>query len=389
MRFTSTLVALAVPFLASAAPIRRAASDTDMLVLQFAHVLELLETQFYTEALQKFKEKDFTDAGFTMAGIPIQQFQTIVDDEASHVSVLADTIIAQGGKPIDTCKFDFSSVLTDVKTMAPVARLVEQVGVGAYLGAAALVEDKQLLTAAGSILTIEARHQTMLNVLNGGTTVSQPFDVPLTPNQVLAIAGPFISGCDLGVPANPTLSITNKGAVNIGTKLEFSSKGIDEQKDKSKLNCQMMVGSSPIAISLPIDECIVPDGINGVVYIYITNDTQPLQSNLANQFQQSIIAGPTIAFIDSKPDMIGQLLNNGGNRDPIESTQTISPAEATKVAAGASPSSTGSSSSSSPASKTSTTGMGPGPDFKTGASSDSAMLVLGWSNLPSSVQSPK
>lgn len=84
--------------------------------------------------------------------------------------------------------------------MAATARVVENVGVGAYLGAAHLVSDPQLLTAAGSILTTEARHQTMLNLLSGGgAAIPQAFDIALLPQQVLAIAGPFISGCDLGI----------------------------------------------------------------------------------------------------------------------------------------------------------------------------------------------
>ena len=65
--------------------------------------------------------------------------------------------------------------------MAPVARLVENVGVGAYLGAAHLVRDAIILTDAASIVTVEARHQTMLNVLNGGTAIPAAFDLPLLP----------------------------------------------------------------------------------------------------------------------------------------------------------------------------------------------------------------
>jgi hypothetical protein len=84
--------------------------------------------------------------------------------------------------------------------MAATARLVENVGVGAYLGAAHLVSDPVLLTAAASILTVEARHQTILNVLGGVTSIPQSFDIALSPPQVLAIAGAFVSGCDLGVP---------------------------------------------------------------------------------------------------------------------------------------------------------------------------------------------
>jgi hypothetical protein len=84
--------------------------------------------------------------------------------------------------------------------MVTTARVVEYVGVGAYLGAAHLIEDLRILTSAASILTIESRHQTVLNLFEGGSAISQPFDIPLLPQEVLAIAGGFIKGCDLGVP---------------------------------------------------------------------------------------------------------------------------------------------------------------------------------------------
>lgn len=83
--------------------------------------------------------------------------------------------------------------------MAATARVVENLGVAAYLGAAHLVDDPVLLTAAGSILTVEARHQTILNVLSNGASIPQAFDLAFLPNEVLAIAGAFISNCDLGI----------------------------------------------------------------------------------------------------------------------------------------------------------------------------------------------
>lgn len=86
--------------------------------------------------------------------------------------------------------------------MAATARIVETVGVGAYLGAATLLDDPVLLDSAASILTVEARHQTILNLLSpGGTAIPSAFDLALTPSEVLALAGPFFDGpCDLGVP---------------------------------------------------------------------------------------------------------------------------------------------------------------------------------------------
>lgn len=83
--------------------------------------------------------------------------------------------------------------------MAATARIVENLGVSAYLGAAHLVSDAVLLTAAASIMTVEARHQTILNVLNGGSAIPQAFDVAFSPSEVLAVASTFISGCEIPI----------------------------------------------------------------------------------------------------------------------------------------------------------------------------------------------
>lgn len=326
----SFLAAAAVaPIAVSAAPFRRATDNNTLLVLQFAHVLEQLETEFYTQALSKFQVSDFTAAGFTSANIPIEQFTAIQSDEATHVTTLESVITSFGATPLSTCKFDFSSVLTDVSTMGPVARLVENVGVGAYLGAAHLVQDPVVLTAAASIVTVEARHQTVLNVLQGGSAIPQAFDIPLLPQEVLAIAGPFISGCDLGVPANAALAVTNTGTITVGTSLQFSSPAINGSTNN--FHCQMLVGGAPFSISLALDQCIVPSGINGPVAIWVTSDDQPLNNNARDRGSNAIVAGPLLAFIDTKPETLGQLVRNNSAGTPPPSTQTVPPAQATSI----------------------------------------------------------
>lgn len=52
--------------------------------IEFAHVLELLETDFYKQALAKFVPQDFVDAGIPVPDIAIQNFQAILDHEAAH-----------------------------------------------------------------------------------------------------------------------------------------------------------------------------------------------------------------------------------------------------------------------------------------------------------------
>lgn len=168
---------------------------------EFAGVLEDLESQFYSQALSKFQVSDFTAAGFSDPNIPIQQFTAIGSDESTHLTtiqvrlqslhtfelskrqyLLQDTLTSLGASAVSGCQFDFTSALTSVAAMAPIARTVEDVGVAAYLGAAHLITDPTILTAAASIMTVEARHQTILNLVNDATSIPQAFDIALTPN---------------------------------------------------------------------------------------------------------------------------------------------------------------------------------------------------------------
>ncbi|KAJ7590811.1 ferritin-like domain-containing protein [Mycena floridula] len=348
MRVSSCILALAAPLAALAAPTRLIAkrSPADILVLTFA-------------------DSDFTAAGFTSATLVAQQLTAIQNDEATHSTILQAVIKSLGAQPLTTCQFNFDSALTDVATMAATARIVEYVGISAYLGGATLIDDPVLLDHAGSILTVEARHQTVLNILSGtGSAVAQAFDIPLAPPEVLAIASPFISGCDLGVPPANTLTITNTGSVGPGTKLTFSSSAINGSTDG--LFCQMMVGGAPFSISLPFDQCIVPEGINGGVYQ---------------------VAGPAAAMIDTSPEMLAQLsrtTSGSANSGESTTTATISPGEASSIIAGASTAAGAQATSgavgndsSSPSVSLSAT-----PKLATGPSEDGKITIDGWVNLP-------
>jgi len=300
MRFISAVTfALAVPF-TIAAPIRRQISETDLLVLKFAHVLEQLETEFYKQALTKFVDDDFIAAGFGVPDVPKQIFLSILEHEDAHTNFLADAL---GAQALDTCIFNFDSVLGDVATMAAVARLIEQVGVGAYLGGANLISDKSILLAAAGILTIESRHQSALNILNGGQSVPQAFDLALSPQQVLALAAPFISGCDLGIPANLPVIINN--APGPGQVIDFDFGGLGQQ---AQLFCQMLIAGQPFGLVQDIENCIVPDQLpDGPVFLFITSDHQPLTASIVTQNAEAIVAGPAILFIDQIDDALASL----------------------------------------------------------------------------------
>jgi hypothetical protein len=69
---------------------------------EFADVLEQLEATFYSQALVKFKESDFTAAGFPSAQLAIEQFLSIRDDEVIHATVLEVRLGSIAFVPIST-----------------------------------------------------------------------------------------------------------------------------------------------------------------------------------------------------------------------------------------------------------------------------------------------
>jgi hypothetical protein len=314
MRFSTSLslaTVLFAPLAVSAVPLKRATDPGTMTVLTFANVLENLETEFYKQGLSKFQSSDYGNAGFASPDGAIEEITIIQSDESTHATALEDLIVSFGGKPLAGCSFDFSTVLTDVPTMMSSSRLIEHVGIGAYLGAANLVGDPRVLTAAASIVTVESRHGTLLNMFEGATPISAPFDIALAPSEVLAIAGGFISGCDLGIPANPSLSVTNTGSVTSGTSLTFKSPALNSSTNG--FHCQMLAGGMPFSLSLPIDQCVVPQGLNGAVAIWITKDDQPLNGGVIDRQSNAIVAGPLMTFIDIGADKISALVRNKGS----------------------------------------------------------------------------
>jgi len=82
--------------------------------------------------------------------------------------------------------------VTDAGTFLATAQVLENTGVSAYDGAGAAIEDPDLLTVAGQIVAVEARHAAYLNLVNGVIPFPAAFETPLTPDEVLAAAGPFI-----------------------------------------------------------------------------------------------------------------------------------------------------------------------------------------------------
>jgi hypothetical protein len=160
----------------------------DVDVLNYALTLEHLEYAFYRDGIGLFS------FGNDSRGQSIDtNFAAIRDHEGAHVETLASVIADLGGTPVEEATYDFGDAYTDPMAFMMTAAALENTGVSAYDGAGQFITDPELLTAAGSIVAVEARHASYLNLLTGQIPFPAPFETPLTMDEVLEIAGPFIA----------------------------------------------------------------------------------------------------------------------------------------------------------------------------------------------------
>ncbi|MBL8127130.1 MAG: ferritin-like domain-containing protein [Chloroflexia bacterium] len=160
---------------------------TGMDVLNYALTLEHLEYSFYRDGIGLFTFGDDSRGASIDTNLA-----AIRDHEMAHVDALTKAITDLGGEPVTEATYDFGDAYTDPTAFLATAMALENTGVSAYDGAGQYIDDPDLLTAAGSIVAVEARHASYLNLLNGQLPFPDAFEKPLTQDEVLAIAGPFI-----------------------------------------------------------------------------------------------------------------------------------------------------------------------------------------------------
>ena len=80
------------------------------------------------------------------------------DDEVTHREFLRLAIPALGGTAIGNLSASFTSALTSRTTILQTARSFEDLGVAAYNGAGKYLTNADILTVAGKIVSVEARH---------------------------------------------------------------------------------------------------------------------------------------------------------------------------------------------------------------------------------------
>ncbi|CAN5802823.1 hypothetical protein BH24CHL3_BH24CHL3_04170 [soil metagenome] len=189
-------------------------------VLNYALTLEHREYTFYRTFNQQFSGMELEMAGF--AGIVRTRLESIEAHELAHVDVLTDVIGQLGGTATTEMMYSFG--VTDVASYVATAGVLENLGTGAYTGAAQfLIDNDDLLTAALTIHGVEARHASYLNVLNGTSPFPEAFETALTPAQVLEAATPLIVGA---MPDTGTGSTANDGGTSLGILAAAGAMGI-------------------------------------------------------------------------------------------------------------------------------------------------------------------
>lgn len=241
----------------------------------------------------KFSADDFASAGFNAS--VYDRLHTIAADEETHVSFLTDALKAAGAIPVAECTYSFP--YTDVAGFLATSSVLEGVGVSAYLGAAADIMSKTYLTAAGSILTIEARHSAYIREAIKQAPFPQSFDNPLSINSVYTLAAQFITSCPesnppLPVKAFPVLSASSKDEmVKTGSKVLLATKGYHVE---GTVHAAFITVMGPVFVDVTVVEggfeVQVPEGIAGQSYVVLTSCNTAATDDY-------IVAGPAIVEV--------------------------------------------------------------------------------------------
>ncbi|KAM0744536.1 hypothetical protein ACQRIT_001025 [Beauveria bassiana] len=303
MYFSQATIAavVAAGFVSAAPTIEKRAGITDADILQYALTLEHLEDTFYRDGLAKYSEQDFNSAGFDSK--VYNNIKTIASDEAAHVDFLTKGLQAAGANPVAACTYDFG--YKDVKSFLATASILEGVGVSAYLGAAADIMSKAYLTAAGSILTVESRHSSYIRASLDQKPFPQPFDAPLSYNEVYSLASGFIKSCPetnpaLPVKAFPAVAVAadTKMPIKAGDEIVLQTPGYQLQGANSdtKIYAAFIAVTGPVFVdAYPVDggfKVQIPEGFAGQTYAVLTSCNDAVNDD-------TIAAGPAIIEISS------------------------------------------------------------------------------------------
>jgi hypothetical protein len=241
-KLTAAALPLALGAIFNKAYAQTSTASTVLTVLNFALKLEYLESTFYNLGLGAAGATASSTQSTLRSGYSatnLSSLDLIRTDETNHVADLIATIKALGGTPIAapsatlitpgvTADFDFTGgkgtgagpfsgalgVFTNPAIFLAVAQSLEDTGVRAYKGGApALMSNKNVLTAALNIHSVEARHASRLRTMRrGGVT-----------NNAASGTAPTNPTSEADRPASPKSWVSGKDGGGAGAAVGFAA----------------------------------------------------------------------------------------------------------------------------------------------------------------------
>jgi rubrerythrin len=154
----------------------------DVGIAKYALTLEYLEADFYKQAAESGMLK----------GQALELGKEFGEQEQQHVDALESMLKKLGQTLPDKPKGKFP--LDSQASILKLAATVENLGAAAYLGQADKIKDPEILAAALSIHSVEARHASALNTALGMTvTPDGGFAKPASADEVLKTVKPYIA----------------------------------------------------------------------------------------------------------------------------------------------------------------------------------------------------
>lgn len=157
----------------------------DVGILSFALLLEELEAAFYAAAV---------DSGNVTDAKELEYVQVLGAQEAAHVTFLRDVLADNVLFETEDLSFNadgLNAILSDRNTILNTAVTLEDVGVHAYNGAGPSLTNPTYLLAAGSIVSVEARHAGGVRALLGRPTTEPDSDRLISDEDLVASLNPF------------------------------------------------------------------------------------------------------------------------------------------------------------------------------------------------------
>ncbi len=159
----------------------------DLDIVRFALTMERLEAAFYAQVVTAHQTRAYLpDRSFALT-------QEIAAAEADHVRALEGVLTSAGAEVPDAPAFVFPrDVFISPIAYAWFAYTIEEIGIGAYLGAVGNIQNDGLRKSAAAIYGAETRHAAILRTLAGFTFAPRYYESPLSVAQVTTLITPYI-----------------------------------------------------------------------------------------------------------------------------------------------------------------------------------------------------